>query len=321
MKKEDLLRSVKELAEQKLIIKEELDEVFHSVQKNSKKRISTVEILYYIGGGVVALGIAIFVSQNWTHLSSLTRILATLGSGISAYIVGVLLGQRKKLEKVSYAFYLISALVLPLGLAVTFDIAGYDTGAYGVQSIISLILFITFFLSYLLNRKNNVLLLFSIMFASLLYYSFMAFLFGKTPNWEKRFAYLTIGAGLSYCFLGHAFLKSSAKVLTKSLYNFGILFVLAAAMFLGGWEAETTMEIIWQATFPFIAFGAIYLSVFLKSRAFLIWGTLFLMGYILKVSSVYFSDSLGWPLALVIAGLLMILLGYSSVTFRKKYLK
>jgi hypothetical protein len=321
MNKDELLRSVKELAEQKLITKEELDEAFHSVQKTSKKRISTVEILYYIGGGVVALGIAILISQNWTDLSSLTKILATLGSGIAAYIVAVLLGQREKLEKVSYAFYLISALVLPIGLAVTFDIAGFDLGDYGIQSIASLILFLTFFSSYLLQKKNNVLLLFSIIFATMLYYSFMAFIFGKSPVWETRFAYLTIGAGLSYCFLGHAFLKSSAKVLTKSLYNFGILFVLGATMFLGGWEAETTMEIIWQAAFPFIAFGAIYLSVFLKSRAFLIWGTLFLMGYILKVSSVYFSDSLGWPLALVIAGLLMILLGYSSVTFRKKYLK
>lgn len=72
--------------------------------------------------------------------------------------------------------------------------------------------------------------------------------------------------------------------------------------------------------FPVLVFGVIFLSVYLKSKAFLTWGTLFLMAYILKITSEYFSSGLGWPLVLVIAGFAMIGVGYASLSFGKKYL-
>jgi len=50
------------------------------------------------------------------------------------------------------------------------------------------------------------------------------------------------------------------------------------------------------------------------------WGTIFLMAYILKITSEYFSTGLGWPIALVIAGLAMIGVGFMSFSIKKKYL-
>jgi len=44
------------------------------------------------------------------------------------------------------------------------------------------------------------------------------------------------------------------------------------------------------------------------------------MAYILKITFEYFSSGLGWPLALVIAGLAMIGVGYMSISLKKKYL-
>jgi len=40
----------------------------------------------------------------------------------------------------------------------------------------------------------------------------------------------------------------------------------------------------------------------------------------LEITSEYFSTGLGWPLALVIAGLAMIGVGYMSLSLKKKYL-
>ena len=76
----------------------------------------------------------------------------------------------------------------------------------------------------------------------------------------------------------------------------------------------------WELIYPGLVFGALFLSVHIKSKAFLTWGTLFLMAYILKITSEYFSSGLGWPLALVIAGLAMIGVGYMSLSLKKKYL-
>ena len=45
-----------------------------------------------------------------------------------------------------------------------------------------------------------------------------------------------------------------------------------------------------------------------------------LMAYILKITSEYFSSGLGWPLALILAGLAMIGVGYMSISIKKKYL-
>jgi hypothetical protein len=64
----------------------------------------------------------------------------------------------------------------------------------------------------------------------------------------------------------------------------------------------------------------ILLSIWLKSKSFLVFGALFLMIYILKITSEYFTNSLGWPLALVLAGLLLIGIGALSVWLNKRYL-
>ena len=45
------------------------------------------------------------------------------------------------------------------------------------------------------------------------------------------------------------------------------------------------------------------------------------MFYILKITSEYFTEGLGWPLALVLAGLAMIGVGYVSLSVSRKYLK
>ena len=76
----------------------------------------------------------------------------------------------------------------------------------------------------------------------------------------------------------------------------------------------------WELIYPGLVFGTLFLSVHVKSKAFLTWGTLFLMAYLLKITSEYFSSGLGWPLALVLAGLMLIGTGYMSFSLKKKYM-
>jgi hypothetical protein len=324
MDKEELLQQVRNLAAENLISKEELtrayDEAFgKKIDLDITKKPGITKILYYIGGAIVFLGIAILIWQNWSTLSVATKIIATLGSGIAAYIVGVLFGRYEKLDPVGQAFYLISALVTPIGLYVVFDNAGFDIGSYGTQSLISGILFGTYLLSFVVFRKN-IFTIFSIIFGTWLFFAFTSFLIGGKPHFDELnfFEYRALMTGLVYILLGYSFSKNEKHPLTGPLYGFGILGFLGAALALGGWEPN--QNIFWELIYPGLVLGVIFLSVYLKSKVFLTFGSIYLMVYILKITAEYFTDSLGWPLALALVGLALIAIGYLSFYLNRKYL-
>lgn len=322
--KEDVLVYIKSLAEQKVLTRDELISAFESGSGGRTDlvmthRLGIAEILYYMGGGIVFLGISTFLYQNWSTIGLGTKLLATLGAGVASYIVGVLFSRDERTETVGSAFYLISALVLPIGLRVVFDNAGLDADSYGSQTLISGILLGMYAVSYVVFRKN-VFTLFSILFGTWLFFSLTSYMVSSGPYFEgwKFLQYRVLVAGLTYIVLGYAFSKNERAPLANFLYGFGIIGFLGSALTLGGWKP--TQSVLWELIYPGLVFGALFLSVYIKSKSFLTWGTLFLMLYILKITSEYFSSGLGWPLALVIAGLSMIGAGYMSLSLKKKYL-
>ena len=322
--KEEVLQSVRTLAGQKAVTQDELVAAYREgsgmkVDHVFMHKLGITEILYYIGGAIVFLGIAILLAQNWSTLGFATKVLATLGAGVAAYFVGLVFGRDERTETVGSAFYLISSLVTPIGLYVVFDNAGFDASSFGSQSLISGILLATYLASYFVFRKN-VFTVFSILFGTWFFFSFTGFLISSGAyytDWEF-YEYRVLVVGLAYLLLGYSFSKNERAPLSAFLYSFGILGFLGSAMALGGWDPN--QNAFWELIFPGLVFGTLFLSVYLKSKSFLTWGTLFLMAYILKITSEYFSTGLGWPLALVIAGLAMIGAGYLSLSLKKKYL-
>lgn len=324
MDKEELLQQIRNLAAENLITKDDLIKAYDETFKEKTniaivKKLGITEILYYIGGTIVFLGIAVLIWQNWSTLSVATKIIATLGFGIAAYIVGVVFGRYEKLDSVGQAFYLISALVTPMGLYVVFDNAGFDVRSPGTQSLISGILLGAYLLSFVAFRKN-IFTIFSIIFGTWLFFAFTSFLIGGKPHFDElKFSeYRILLTGLVYILLGYSFSKNERHPLTGPLYGFGIFGFLSAAFALGGWEPN--QNVFWELIYPGLVLGVIFLSVHLKSKAFLTFGSIYLMLYILKITAEYFTDSLGWPLALVLAGLALIAIGYFSFYLNRKYI-
>lgn len=322
--KDDILNYITKLAEQNIITKEELIDSFELGNNTKKdvvftKKLGIAEILYYIGGAIVFLGISVLLSQNWTSLSFFTKISVTLGTGLITYFLGLFFNLDEKTEPIGAAFYLISALVTPLGLMVVFDYARFDIGSSGIQSTISGIMTGSYLLSLLILRKN-IFTLFSLLFGTWFFFSFTSWLIGGAPYFNdlQFYMYRVLIVGLSYILLGYNFSKNEKRSLTGFLYGFGSLFVLASTLLLGEWTPN--QNIFWELSYPAIVFGLMFLSVQIKSKSFLTWSTIFLMLYIFKITSEYFTSGLGWPLALVIAGLSIIGIGVMSVSIRKKYL-
>jgi hypothetical protein len=75
----------------------------------------------------------------------------------------------------------------------------------------------------------------------------------------------------------------------------------------------------WMAICHFFTALLIWLSTIARSRTLLGVGTCAMIGYLVWFTGEYFADSLGWPLALVIIGVLFIALSVLAVRINRRY--
>jgi len=322
MNKIELLQHIKDFASKKLITKDEVVDAYNQGAKTSGQggKVTISKILYYIGGAIVFLGIVILILQNWRQLNAVAKILVTLGSSIAAYITATIFYRHAdRLGGVGQAFFLISALTLPLGLAVLFDEVGFSPDDAILHSSISAICFLVFLVSQRIFKKD-IFIVFSVLFGTWFFFGFTEFLSEQAVSFDdaKFAAYRVIITGISYIFLGRFLSRKQKETLAGILRGVGVFLFLAACLFLTGWGRDRS--IIWEVLFPGIVLGVIFLSIYLKSKSFLVFGSIFLMAYILKLTGEYFADSMGWPLALVMTGLLLIGIGYTAFALNKKFI-
>jgi len=323
MDKNNIIKNLENLIKEGSLTKEELLEVYHRSLRTDKQEILSKQsrisnILYYIGGAIVFLGICIFVGTNWSNLSDLTKILATLGSSVMMYGAGALLARYENLQKVCSAFYFISGLIAPLGILVTMDIAGIDTSSAGSHTVTAAIIFAVQLISYYIDRRQ-VFFVFSVIFGTWLFFGLTTYLVGGRPFHDWDFIkYRWLAAGLTHMILGYSLADTNRKDLTRYLYGFGVVEFLTAALCLGGWSPHQSL--IWELIFPGLTFGIIFLSVYLKARSFLVFGSLYLMIYILKITNEYFASGFGWALSLIVVGFALIGIGYFAFYLNKKYI-
>ncbi len=324
--KEQLLEGVKSLAEANQLTKQELIDAYEQgINKDARhpdlltSRLSISTVLYYIGGLIAFMGIAALVSLNWENLNSASRILITLGTGIATYVAGALFSREERTESLAQAFFLIACLTLPVGIGVTIEQLGNDSMNYQIQSIVAALASAVFIASYWIYRKY-IFSIFEIAYLTWLYFAFTAMLLENsqtTLNYLHILEYRVLIAGACYLLLAQYFVETHRSALAPVLRFFGLVAVFGAIMALGGFKPD--QNIFYELLFPLLAFGAIFGSIYLHSKAYLFLGAIALIGYIIKITAEYFSAGFGWPIALIIAGLLMIGVGQFTVYMNKRY--
>jgi uncharacterized membrane protein len=327
MDKKQVLDEISVLAKEHQITREELMHAFDSGALGTapvatdpiNRHINISDVLYYIGGAIIFIGIAILVGQNWDLLNTVTKILVTLGSAVAAYVIGVAFYDKEKYHQLGQAFFFLSALLMPLGILVTMEQTGFDSTSLMAQTIASALSFVVYLLSYY-GFKRNVFVIFNIIFGTWLFYSITNQLLGETPYFDENnyFMYRAMVVGISYMLLGYYFSDTEKRPLSGPLYAFGSLAFLGSTLILQGFEPEQSA--FWEIIYPVLVFAIIFLSTKIKSKAFLTFGAIFLMAYILKITGEYFSQGLGWPASLVIAGLALMAVGYYSVWLKRRYI-
>ena len=275
-------------------------------------------VLYSIGAIIVIAGVGILTAQHWTEIGFAGRILVTLGISLLAYIVAMMFKTPEQ-KTISSVLFTLSAALAPLGAYVLLDQAGVKYTSM-TQLIVALILAIIFGTALYVS-KRNILVLLSIAYTSWAYYALVVKVFDYSSWNSDVLKWATVLIGASYLFLSYSLqsrLKASDDAdarekhsIQNILYGFGTIAIIGVSLSYDGIFDLITIALI---------FGAFYGSVFLKSRSMLILAALFLVGDLIKLTTKYFIDSLGWPVALIFVGLLVIATGYLTFYLNKKYM-
>lgn len=322
--KASLLENIRRLASRGIVSRSEVLDAYHRGKRDADQSGESVEppavesrgrfarSLYYLGGLIVFVGIALLLFQNWTELSRFAKILLTLGFGSVTLAVAVALDVLSMAERFTRAFYYLSGLVLPLGLFVTYHLFEFDIYAPGVVTQVTGLLFLAY-LILLQFFDRTVLLSFVIVFGSWCYFGLTdwVFVFGQESPGVRFYYYRTLFVSVGWMVLARYTGRSSRPVLSRTLWGFGNVAFLAAGFALGGWEPGR--HFAWELAFPFMVLFILWVSVSTGSRISLVVSSLFLIAYLTRLTTKYFQDSFGWPLALVLLGFGVMSIG--SVTY------
>lgn len=304
--KEQALSQIANLAnEHNLTPDDILDALSPAGQAPDSQSSKLTRLFGYLGGIFVLAGLAVFIEMQWDAMNSIARITVTLGSGIAAFAMAFVAMGDERFEKAATPLFLLAALMQPIGILVAIDefsTGGDERHAFLLTSGVLLVQQLLVFF----KTKRTVLLFTGLLFASAFYGTALDLI-----DLDEDLIFFTLG--LSVLLVTYAIDKTSHASITPFFY-----FASSTTLLMGLFSLieDSVIEILFLGA----ACGVVFLSTWAKSRSLLFVGTVAILGYVGYYTSEHFSDVVGWPIALILFGLLLI--GLSAVAFRinRKYI-
>ncbi len=265
----------------------------------SRARVIVMRVLGYLGGTFVFAGIAAFIALQWDTMNSAARVVITLGPGVAAGILAVLSSRDERFDKAVAPLFLIAAVLEPVGMLVAFNEFGSGGDARWAALITAGVIGFQFAALFATQRQSMLLFL-TVFFGTLFWWTAFDILgMDETPM------AMVLGGSLLLAAIGvdrtpHAVISPPWFLCGGIAFLYGLFDLVA----------DTPFEILFILT----ASGFVYLSAAIQSRTLLLVATGAILGYTGWFTGEHFADSVGWPLALVMFGLLMI--GMSALAFR-----
>lgn len=301
--KQDALETIIQLASAHDISADEISA--RLINKESETAAGRSQILTrvmaYLGGLLVFAGIVTFVHMQWAGLGSAARVVITFGPGLAALVLGIATLKDSRFVRVSTPMFLMAAALQPTGLFVA--LREYSHGdnimlaqmlVYGVMAIQMIFLF------YALRRTN--LLLWSVLFA-------FGFLWSTMDLIGLNSDMIAAILGLSGLLVTTAINRTEWRSFTPfAFFVFAICFATGIFELIGD-----SHSIVDFALIP-VAGAMIFGSVKAQSRSFLCASVLTMLGYLGFLTDEFFAGAIGWPIALIVMGLMTI--GLSAYALR-----
>lgn len=262
-------------------------------------------LLAYIGGIFVFAGVLVYIQMFWVDMNSAARVIVTLGSGMAALVMAIAFLDHDRLSRAATPLLLIAACLQPLGMIVAFD----ELGTGGDPQIAALLATGIMLLQQLLimGRLQRTVVVFNALLFGALTIGNAFDLMGVSDQFNLMII------GLSLLLLSYGVDQTKHRSITPFWYLAG-----SAAFFWAVFELlrDTPVHFVYLGLSAFM----IYVSTVVRSRTLLFTSTVAMIGYLAYFTAQYFLDSIGWPVALIFIGLL--LLGLSSMALRinRKYI-
>jgi hypothetical protein len=257
-------------------------------------------LLGYTGGVFIFAGIGLLVSMLWPDLGGAERVVITLGPGIAAFALGCLWHRDARFARAATPLFLVAGFLLPTGLFVFLDEFVPRTGQPELAALVVFgALVFQHGLAYVQLRRA------SLLFLAI---AFWAGALGSAMAWldiDADVSALTLGVSL--LFLARHASGCGRGGVAPFWYFAGGGLLLAGAF---GLVKDGPLELGYLG----LNGGLIYLSILLSSRSLLFVSVAGLIGYLSYFTYEHFADVIGWPVALIVMGLVMI--AVSAYAFR-----
>jgi hypothetical protein len=262
-------------------------------------------ILGYLGGTFIFAGLGVFIALNWDVMNPAARIIITLGSGITAFIMAIVASADERYTKVRAPLYLIAAALQPVGLLVAID--EFSSGGSWHYAALLTAGIMGFQQAAVFWQKRDTTLLFTTLVFALWFFGAALDL----VNVDEDLIALILGAStLSLCI---GLERTRHRGMTPFWYLAG-----STLFFHGLFELvqRTAFELVFLA----VACAGVFLSTWVRSRTLLFVCTIAILAYISYFTAEHFQDSLGWPLVLVVLGLVFIALSAMAMRINRRYI-
>lgn len=294
--------------------------LFWQEQQKDTPSFKFTHLLYYLGGMIAISAVTIYVTKAWDKLQGYPLLamslgLLLLGFGLTHYFL------KKELR-------------IPAGIMATFSLAIVPLVVYNIQFILGYTppkqLYYSDFHTWinwywtimeLATLLVGIIMLYFYRFPFLLFpisiilwYMSMdlwPFLFNIKEYSFEDHATFTMLFGLVVLFIAFIIdLKSRDK---REDYAFW-LYIIGVLTFWGGLSSHGSNNELSKFIYCLINVLMLFAGAILNRRVFAVFGTLGILGYLSHLAFSVFADSLGFPLVLIMIGILII---FAAVFFTR----
>ena len=224
-----------------------------------------LRVFYYLGGTLVFAGLGIYIETVWQDLTSVQRVLVTLGPGFVAYLLGILFARHPDLEKAATPAHILAFILQPIGGFVLLDefFDGNDAslGAMAVFGPLAVQQLLTF-----AALKRASLLLFGLLFV----YGFAG---AVTVHYDLDFGVSAVSCGLFLYFISVDLQRRRPyRELTPLFFTLGSGLMLAGISYHVG-------RTIYEPLVLALCLGFLMHAVVTESRTLYVMSLLYIAGH------------------------------------------
>lgn len=305
--REDALAEIADIAQRHQLSAADIAAFLAQGAAEPQRRAEILTKLFgYLGGLLVFAGLAVYAGMQWDAMTSTERIAVTLGPGLVAYVLAVAALRDSRYVRAATPLFLMAGLLQPSGMLIAFaELAQGDEPRHALLLVFGTMI-VSFGLTFWRERRSTLLFLLLIYASS--WFATAFDLLGLDEDYNA----LAVGSFLTL--VTYAISRSPHRAIAGFWYFIGSGLLLAASF-------EILENTAFDVAFLGLACFLMFVSLVVRSRALLLNGTLGVLFFLGYYTSEYFADTVGWPLALLVMGFVLIGMSKLALTLNQRFIK